>query len=531
MLDKIRANSRSPITWVIFGAIIVVFVVAFGPGANGCAGAGVGSVADAGYAAKVNGREISTAEFNQAYANFYRQYQAQMGANFTPEMADQLRLKDTVLDGLVERELLLEAARQQGLTVGDDEVAKAVQQITAFQKDGAFDFQTYKMVVQNAMGVTPDQFERELRDDLLVQKLRAQLRQAAKATPDEIKAEFDRDNDRANLTFVRFTTPQFQAAQPPTDAEVQAFLATDEGKKKVEDEFNKQAARFKKPKQVSAQHILVKVPEDASEEQVAKARATLEEAKKEIEGGADFGEVAKRVSEDAGSKEKGGDLGFFGPGQMVKPFEDAAFALAPGQLSEPVRSRFGFHLIKVNEVREATEQKLEEVQPQLAREILSADRAKAAAKAAAEKALAAAKASGKTLAELFPKPEEDGDHDGHAHAAPAAPAGPSADETGSFTVASDYVPRLGLSGEIVRAAAGAQAGQLLPGVYEVSGSYVIAQIKDREQPDPAAFAEKQDLYRERVLQKKQGALEQGFVKKLREQAKVETNPALFAAGE
>lgn len=532
MLDKMRANSRSWITWLIFGAIIVVFVVAFGPGANGCAGAGPGGgVADAGgYAAKVNGREISTADFNQAYGNFFRQYQQQMGANFTPEMAEQLRLKDTVLDRLVERELLIDAAKAQGLAVGDEEVAKAIQQIPAFQKDGAFDFETYRSVVQNAIGVTPDRFEADLREDLLREKVLAQLRQAAKATDDEVKAEFVRDNNRANLSFVRFPTSQFTAAAQPTDAQVQALLATDEGKKRVEEEFQRQAFRFKKPKQVSAQHILVKLPEDATEAQVAEAKTKLEEAKKKIEGGADFAAVAKELSEDAGTKEKGGDLGFFGPGQMVKPFEEAAFALEPGKMSEPVRSRFGLHLIKVNEVREPTEQKLEEVQAQLARELLAADGAKVAAKAAAEKALADAKAGNKTLAAMFPKPEAQTDEHGHAVGGGEAPAGPAADETGPFSLGSDYVPRLGISGDLVRASAATDAaGQLLPGVYEVSGSYVIAQVVDRTQPDLASFEEKKDTYRDRVLQKKEDALEQGFLKKLREDAKVETNPALFAA--
>jgi peptidyl-prolyl cis-trans isomerase D len=530
MLDKIRANSRSPITWVIFGAIIVVFIVAFGPGANGCAGLGsTGAAGTAGFAAKVNGREIPAADFQRAYANTYRQYQQQMGANFSPEMANQLRLQDSVLDRLVERELLLETARKQGLSVGDAEVARFIQEIPAFQKDGQFDFATYDLVVRNSIGVSPESFEADVRDDLLVQKVQAQLRQAAKATDDEVRAEFDRDNDRASLSFVRFTIPQFQSAVPPTDAEVQAFLATDEGKKRVEEEFAKQAGRFKQPKQVSARHILVKVDEGAPEADVEAARAKIEEARKQIEGGADFAEVAKQVSEDASNKDKGGDLGFFGPGKMVKPFEEAAFAMKPGELSQPVRTRFGFHLIRVDEVKEASEKTLDEVRPLLGKEIVAADRAKIAAKAAAEKALADARASGKTLAEVFPKPEEPKDEHGHAAPAPAANR-PVAEETGSFTVVSDYVPRLGIAGDVVRAAAGAKEGEFLPGVYEVGGTYVIAQVAERARPDDAQFAQRQDFYRERVLRRKQDALQESFVKRLREEAKIETNPAIFVEG-
>src|SRR5690606_15943792 len=120
---------------------------------------------------------------------------------------------------------------------------------------------------------------------------------------------------------------------------------TEEGKAAVTAEYESKAFRFKTPKRVKAQHILISLAEDAPAEEVAKATASLEDAKKSIEGGADFGELAMSLSQDPGTKDKGGDLGFFGPGTMAKPFEDAAMALEPGQLSELVRTRFGLHLI------------------------------------------------------------------------------------------------------------------------------------------------------------------------------------------
>src|SRR5690606_3612885 len=127
-------------------------------------------------------------------------------------------------------------------------------------------------------------------------------------------------------------------------------------------------------------------------------------AKKSVEGGADFGELAKTLSEDATTKNKGGDLGFFGPGTMARPFEEAAMSLEPGQLSELVRTRFGLHLIKVNDIEPAVDQPIAEVQDELARELLLDVKAVELAKSRAAAALATGKSEGGNLLELFPAP-------------------------------------------------------------------------------------------------------------------------------
>ncbi len=527
MLDKFRENSRSIGTYLIFGAIIVVFVAYFGQGSAGFTNMGGGAVS--GYAAKVNGEEISVREFQTAYGSMLAAYQQQTGGNFDEAMAEQLGLKDTVLDRLVERRLLVEVAKDSGMSVSNDEVAKAIREITAFQKDGQFDFPTYKAVLANSVGLSPDKFEEEVRGDLLREKMIQQVRQSAKASDDEVREEYRKDNDKAALTVVRFGAQSFMDKAKPSDADVKAFVASDEGKKAVEAQYKEQAFRFKQPKRVKAQHILVKVAEDAPEADVEAAKAKLEDAKKQVQGGADFGAIAKQLSEDPGSKDKGGDLGFFGPGTMAKPFEEAAFALGKGEMSDVVRTRFGMHLIKVNDVAEPTEQKLEEVQDQIASEILRKKNAKELARAKAQEVLAQVKA-GKSLETLFPAPHTEDDGHGHTEPMPVpADQIAVAENTGPFNVQSEYVPKVGVSADLAKAVQDAEKGAVLPQPYEINEQFVVAVVADRVKPDMKAFEAKAPQYRDRVVSRKEAGLVQDFTMKLREKAKIEKNPQIFTA--
>ena len=243
MLDKLRENSRSFGTYLIFGAIILVFVAYFGAGGAGFTDLGTGIPT---WAAKVNGDEIPLRAFQNEYGSMLRAYQQQSGGQFDEAMAEQLGLKDTVLDRLVERQLLVELARENGLAVSNEEVATELRGITAFQVDGHFDFDTYRNVLRTGLGTTPEKFEREVREGLLVEKMVAQIRQSARATDEEVRAEFRREHDKANLTFVRLGAghPLFQQAGKPSAAEIQAWLATDEGRKEAEARYQEQRFRF-----------------------------------------------------------------------------------------------------------------------------------------------------------------------------------------------------------------------------------------------------------------------------------------------
>lgn len=517
MLERLRDSSRSFGSYLIFGVIILVFVIYFGPGGQSCGD--IGNMQAATWAAKVNGKEISVRDFRMEYDALYRQYQAQMGENFDPQLAQQMGIRTSAIDRLVTRRLLIDHAKAQGIAITDAELAEALQAEPAFQKDGHFDFDTYREVLRNWQGISPARYEAELRDNLLVGKVISQLRLSAKVADDEIRSAFESEADRAALAFVRIA-PQDLEAEIEVPAEtIAAFIASEEGAKQLADEYEAKAFRYKTPKRVRAQHILVKVDTDAPEEEAEAARAKILAAKEEIEGGADFGEVAKRVSEDEGSKENGGDLGLFGPGSMVKPFEDAAMAMEPGELSEPVRSRFGFHLIKVNEVQPASERSLDEVREELARELLAADVAKKEAQARAEALLAQAKDA--NLATLVPSAEEAG----------ADAKGPTLQESPSFQVAGEFVPRLGVAPDLVRDAAALEQPALLPKVYEVAGSFVVAQVTERSRPDLSQLTDtKKRELEERLLLRKQNETIEAFIDGLKDGVDVETNEMLISAG-
>lgn len=149
-----------------------------------------------------------------------------------------------------------------------------------------------------------------------------------------------------------------------TDDEVKAY-------------FEKNKAEFSEPESVKASHILVKVPQDADEKAWKDAEAKIKDIKKKLDGGADFAKLAQEMSDDPGSKAKGGDLGFFSKGRMVPEFEAAAFALKPGEVSQPVKTPFGYHLIKVVEKKDAHEKSFDEVKDQVKQNLLNQKRREA----------------------------------------------------------------------------------------------------------------------------------------------------------
>lgn len=521
MLDTLRANSRSVLTYVLFGIIIVVFVVSFGPGSRGCTDTGV---LDTAYAAKVNGITITAGDFQQHYAQIFRSYQQRAGQAFTRELADQLGLRSLAMNQLVERELVVEEARRRGVRVGDDDLSRAVMEIPAFQTEGRFDHELYTRAVASAYG-SAHNFEERLRSDLAYQKMLALLRDTVNVSTDEVKEAWLAESDRVNLVAVRFPLASARSEVKVTDAAVKAFLAANGPR--VDQFYKDNPGRFEKKKRVRARHILVKAAEKAPPAEDAAAKARIEALAERARKGEDFGKLAAEASEDPGSKDRGGELGFFGEGTMAKPFEDAAFALPPGQISGPVRTRFGWHLIQVEEVQQPQSTPLEAARPEIARELAETDAAKALLQKKAEAALAAARA-GKSLASLFP-PADAGKA---ARPAPAETGGlvAAAEETGPFARSGEYVPKLGAVPGLAADAFRADGGQVLGRVYETAAGPVVAVVKERQKPDPARFAEKSEEIASRLRSRREAQVEAAWLKELREKADVKVNEA-FIRGE
>jgi peptidyl-prolyl cis-trans isomerase D len=515
MLDILRSKSRSVLTYVLFGIIIVVFVVSFGPGSQGCQVEGLSSHT----AVEVDGYVVAPADYEEAYGNLFRTYQARVGQSFTRELADQLGLRNVAMNQLVDRVLVVQEAKRRGLRVTPDEVNRVVWSIPSFQTDGRFDIELYRRAVRQSYG-SESRFEERLVDDLLFQKMTALLREGALVSEDEVRAAWMADSDRVDLEWVRFPYAAARKEVKVTDAEVAALLRTDAAK--VQKAYKDNAARFEKKKQIHARHILVKVPEGAP-------AAQDDAAKKKVEGLAErvkkepFAQVAKETTDDTATREKGGDLGTFGPGLMAKPFDDAAFALKAGEVSAPVRTRFGWHLILVEGVEEARVVPLKEVETSLAREILELEGARKIADRRAREALAQARA-GKKLGALFPAARPD-----------ARKAGPTlggeplvARDTGLFNPIGATVPGLGEAPALYAAAAAATAaGQTLPDVYATPAGPVVAQVKDRQRPDPAKYERQRDEIVARLTSRRQAEVETAWLKTLRDSATIKVNDALL----
>jgi peptidyl-prolyl cis-trans isomerase D len=515
MLDILRSKSRSVLTYVLFGIIIVVFIVSFGPGSQGCQVEGLSSHS----AVEIDGYVVAPADYEEAYGNLFRTYQARMGQTFTRELADQLGLRNVAMNQLVDRVLVVQEAKRRGLRVTPDEINRAVWAIPSFQTDGKFDIELYRRSVRQAYG-SESRFEERLVDDLLFQKMMALIRENALVSEEEIRAAWLADADRVNLAYVRFPIAAARKEVKVTDAEVAALLKTDAAR--VQKAYEANASRYDQKKKVKARHILVRVPEGAPAAQDEAARKKADEyavrVKKEP-----FAQVAKEVSEDTASRDKGGDLGSFGPGLMAKPFEDAAFALKPGEVSAPVRTRFGWHVILVEAVEERRVIPLKEVEKSLARELMEIDGAEKIADRRAREALAQAKA-GKKLDLLFPAAQP-----GAKKPGPVLGGEPLVSrDTGLFNPAGDSAPGLGEAPALYAAAmAATAAGQTLPAVYATPAGPVVAQVKERQRPDPALYERQREEVAARIGARRQTEVETAWLKTLRDGAKVQVNDAIL----
>jgi peptidyl-prolyl cis-trans isomerase D len=472
---------------------------------------------DTASAARVNDREISLREFNQTYTNELRRYAAQFrrfGQELTEARAKEMGLPRRVLDDLVNNELVAQEAERQGIATSDDEVEHVLRQSADFKGDnGEFDLIKYKDALRNYYRKTPQEYENDIRRALAVQKVYQVLAEATQVSDEEVKDQYFRDGDKAKITYVRFAPTMYAGkVGEPKPAEVEAYRK--EHEKEVADEYTANSYVYQQPEKVRARHILVKVAKDAPQAKKDEARAKIEALKKQLDGGKDFAELAKEASEDEGSKAAGGDLGLQPREGWVPEFSAAAFALKAGEVSAPVESQFGFHLIKVEEKKAAETKPLEQVAGELAKKLWTREKAKALAKAEADKALAAAK-GGKKLAELYPASKEKLQFE--------TSGAPEAKTTDEFSVHGESVPQLPPMPDLLKDVAAQKGEALLGQAYAAGDGWVVARVDSRTVPTEESFTKELPKLREAAIRAKQGQAQESFVKALRKNARVVLN--------
>jgi peptidyl-prolyl cis-trans isomerase D len=521
MLDIVRANTKSIFTWLIVLGIVFIFAVNFGPGSLSKGQSGCGAAPP--YAARVNGEVIPAGEWERQYDQLLRFYQQQAGDQFTRELAAQLQLPQQALGFLVDRELVVQEARRRGIVATDEEISATVHRMPAFQENGQFQYQLYLDSVRGAYG-SPGKFEDALREDLLYQKMLAAVGQTVKVSEGQVRDTWRSSSDRASLVFVSFPLAAAQADVKVSDADAKAFA--DANGDRVKKRYEENAARYDQKKKVRVRHVLVAVAPGAPADQEEAARKRIEAAAARVKAGEDFAKVAGEVSDDANTKGRGGDLGYVAEGLADEAFAKAALGLEKGQVSEPVRSASGWHLVKAEDVVAAQKVSLDEAKLAIAKELVAKDRAEALVKERALAALDAAR-KGKTLTELFPA--ADAAQKANRKPVVLGAATIVAEETGPFSTSAGFVPKIGPAPELAKAVEAAKAGDVLPKLYEGAAGPVVAVVKSRERPNDSEYQKQRGTIETRLLNQKTEEVRRSWLAELRKVARIEENTALLAS--
>ena len=406
MLDRMRRH-RHWLKWSL-ALVVLSFIAFYIPNRNRNMAA-----ASHDELASVNGETVTVSAYRRAYQQAVQMYRSAYGPNFNEQMLKQMGLEQQILRQLVEERAAIAEAKRLGLSVSDAEVAQRILSIPAFQENGVFAGEEVyaRVLASQRPPLTKAEFEDNLRRSLLVDKLHATLTDWMTVSDADVTAEFTRRNEKARVELVVLSADKLRSEVTVGDQDLSAWFNTHKedyrvGEKRrikyllidvdalrakavvapgdVEKYYRDNTQEFTTPEQVRASHILIKTEgkDDAA------ARAKAEDLLKQVHAGADFAALAKKSSEDEGSAKNGGDLDYFGRGRMAKEFEDAAFALQPGELSGVVKSPFGYHIIKLVDRKPAMTKSLTDVRQQitdrLAYERAQADAGKLAARVGGE---------------------------------------------------------------------------------------------------------------------------------------------------
>jgi peptidyl-prolyl cis-trans isomerase D len=375
--------------WVVIVGVGAVFVLYLGIGGGFRGGGGADTVVD------VDGRRYTARDVYRLRQNWEAERRRESGDAYDPEKMGEL-LDEMAASTLMRMALLAREAEQLGLRASDEEIRDYLRRIPgAVDESGRLNQATITDHAERQFGSVRG-FQEALRDELLIQKIGRLLSGSVAVSEEEAREALRHRREEVRIAFVRLDASRPVEDLEVSEADLEAFLSTDA--ERVRTAYDERSAEYDRPEQVRARHILVRLPEDADADTEAAARERIEAIAKRIREGADFVDVALEVSEDPGSKEQGGDLGFFPRGRMVKPFEDAAFALEPGMISEVIRTTHGLHLIRVEERKAATVVPFEEARDEIARDLIRSDHAVETARGRAEE-LAAAVREGRTLVE------------------------------------------------------------------------------------------------------------------------------------
>jgi peptidyl-prolyl cis-trans isomerase D len=498
MLKYMRTHATS---WIIkVGLVFIIVVFAFYFGWGRIRGRHEGMVA------KVNGQFISIKDFHQTYQNLLAFYNNRYKDRLTEEMIRFLGLKQQALDELINNILLYQEGLRMNLRVSPEELRKSIQTSPLFQVNGKFSREMYLRLLRFNQ-IEPGDFEQMQEQQLLIDKLKnVVLQNTSIVSEEEAREAYLTENERVNLEFIKIEPAVFLEKSVVTRAEVEEYFSSHRESFRIPEKVNLQYMVFRPKeyrdkvevseeeiktyyevniddfvmqKQVRARHILIKVSPDADPQGVEEARKRAEEILARAKKGEDFVSLAKQYSEGP-TAEKGGDLGYFPRGRMVKEFEEAAFSLNPGELSTVVRTQFGFHIIKVEDVKEERTQSLDEVRKSI-ESTLRDQKAQEVAERSVEEAFYIMYKGGdmEKVAEEYHVPIE---------------------ETGFFS-RGENIKDIPPNDEITSIVFSLKEGEISPGI-EVSKNIYLFRLTEKQQPRLPELEEVRDKVEKELREKK-----------------------------
>jgi peptidyl-prolyl cis-trans isomerase D len=372
------------------GLVVLAFVVFYIPSfLNDPTAIGVGALPGE-VIAEIEGKDITAGQFLQRYNNQIQAYRTAYGSQMSDQLLRQLGIDQQILQQMIDEQASLVEAERLGLNVSDEELAQTIFSIPGLQENGRFiGEQRYELLLRSQVPPqTKAMFEDSLRRSLMIDKLRAALTDWMTVADADVEREFKERNEKVKLQVVALTADRFRDQVTVSDADVSSYYEMHKADYRVGEQrkvkmlvldreqaqgktivpaadvqrfYNDNIAQYQTPEQIRASHILL----NTAGKDEATVRKQAEDILKQARAGADFAALATKFSEDEGSKVNGGDLDYFGRGRMVPEFETAAFALQPGQISDLVKSQFGFHIIKVVDKKPAVTRTFDEVRPQI----------------------------------------------------------------------------------------------------------------------------------------------------------------------
>jgi len=475
MLTYMRKRSKSWITKVIFGAIIIVFV--FWGGSTYFA-------REANKVAKVDRYIISTQQFSKAYSDTLKLYQQRFGDAFTPEMIESLDLKNMVLQQLIDDYVLRIEASKMGIAISDEELQKAIQSVPAFKENGLFSVANYKRILAYER-LTPREFEEEQRKSLFQQRVYSMIAENIIVSQPEIEALYKYKNDSYDLNYIDIDPMRFAQVVSVDNEEIPPYYDANKAAYKIapkisisyiefpissyvadievsvdeaQEYYDTHKGEFTSEAKVHGRHILIRLPQGADESVVTEKRLLAQKIYDDIKAGGDFAALAKEYSEDPGTNFIGGDIGLVPRDSLPQPMGKTLYSMNPGEIKEPVRTQLGFHVLKLEEKQEEKLSAFDEVSAAIV-EKLKRQRAKIAARADADS----------SFTELY----EQGDVDIKAY---AEVKGLKVKEIGP--VAEDANIGLAHGDEILKEAFMYPAGEI-GNIVDIETGYIVYMVKEK----------------------------------------------------